>query len=144
MNRQKITVILVSALIIVTAVAGCITPQQKITNTYPQNNPSTSNPSSPIDFNNYAQMASESASTKTVAVIVSPDNSGLIWQGGPDISTITSWQAKLSDGTSLIESSSAPSVGQFDEFHEKIEGKYLLVTAKFSDGHEQVILATTV
>jgi hypothetical protein len=141
MNFRNIALIFLGAIIVLIVVSGCVTQNQQPANGYSQNNPSTNNPSPPFDVNKYVQMASESTSGKTVAVIVSPDRSGLIWQGGPDISSIISWEAKLSDGTVLIDSSSAPTAGQFDAFNENIEGKYLIVTAKFSDGHEQVILS---
>jgi hypothetical protein len=143
MNYKNITSIPICAIIIFIVVSGCVAPSQKTTGTYPQNNPSNSNPS-PIDVNHYAQIASESAAGKTVVVTLSPDKSGLLWQGGPDIASITSWEAKLGDGTRLVEGSSAPSVGQFDRFNENAEGEYLIVTATFSDGHQQVILTTLV
>jgi len=144
MNYKDIKLIPICAVILLIIISGCVTQDQKSTSPNTQNNPSKSNVQSPFDFSNYAQMVSESGTGKTVAVILSPDKSGLIWQGGPDISTIVSWEAKLSDGTILIQGSSAPSAGQFDGFNENIGGKYLIVTAKFSDGHEQVILSTIV
>jgi hypothetical protein len=142
MNHKIRRLVPIGAIIILLFVSGCVTQYQKPTSA--QNSPANSNSPSPIDVNHYAQVASESASGKAVVVTVSPDKRGLIWQGGPDISSIVSWEAKLGDGTSLAEGSSAPSVGQFDEFNEPADGNYLIVTATFYDGHKQVLLATVV
>jgi hypothetical protein len=144
MNHKDIKLIPICAAVILIIISGCVTQDQKSTSTYTQNNPPKSNAPSPFDYSNYAQVVSEIGTGKTVAVILSPDKNGLIWQGGSDISTIVSWEAKLSDGTILIQGSSAPSAGQFDGFNENIVGKNLIVTAKFSDGYEQVILSTIV
>jgi hypothetical protein len=134
---------LLGAVLAMAVLSGCSAPVQSNTGTSPQA-PSLINNQPPLDVNRYVQLASGSGTGKTVGVIVNPEKTGLIWQGGPDISAIVSWEAKLADGTVLTGGSSAPGIGQFDGFGEDIRGKYLIITARFSDGYEQVLLSTMV
>ncbi len=123
--------------------AGCSAPVQKNSGPTPQPSPLVNNPV-PLDVNRYVQMASGSTTGRTVGVIVNPEKTGLLWQGGPDMPAIVSWEAKLADGTVITEGSSPPATGQFDGFGEDIKGKVLIVTARFSGGYEQVLLYTQV
>lgn len=132
---------LLGAFIAMVIISGCSAPVQDNTSTSPPSPARINNPP-PLDVNRYAQMASGTG--KVVGVIVNPEKTGIIWQGGPDISAIVSWEAKLTDGTVLVSGSSAPGTGQSDEFGEDIRGKYLVITARFSDGYEQVLLSTIV
>ncbi len=143
MHLPAVRLIFFGMVIGVVIISGCSTPVQKNTAPAPQA-PSLVNNPPPIDVNQYVQLASGSGTGKMVGVIVSPDKTGIIWQGGPDMPAIVSWEAKLADGTVITGGSSAPAIGQFDGFGEDIQGETLIVTARFSDGHEQVLLYSRV
>ena len=143
MRLPVVRLILPGVVIAVLILSGCSAPGQQNTGSRPPSPAPVNNP--PIlDVNQYIQMASGSGTGKAVGVIVSPDTTGIIWEGGPDMMAITSWEAKLADGTVLAGGSAAPGIGQFNGFGQDIRGQFLIVTARFSDGHEQVLLSTRV
>jgi hypothetical protein len=141
--RLPVIRLLLGLVIAFVIISGCSTPYQNNPAPSPQAPSLLTNPP-PIDVNRYVQVASGSGTGKTVGVIVNPEKTGIIWQGGPDIAAIAEWEAKLADGTVIASGSSAPGIGQFDGFGEDIRGNYLIVTARFSDGYEQVLVYTQV
>ena len=123
--RYILFVVCVIFLVIVT---GCTTQTPHLTySTTPQVTKTTS-------------VTSSSGTNKSVGVSVS--KIGITWLGGRDMGKIVSWEAKSSDGSVKIQGTSAPLAGDFYYFNQDIEGKNITVTAKFSDGHEQVLLST--
>jgi len=90
-------------------------------------------------------LAGTTGSSKNVGLTVAQKtftngtNVGQItWQGGTDLPAMTSWVCKFSNGTA-IGSGTTQNVGDVSYTNASIVGERILITAKFTDGGEQVI-----
>ena len=88
-------------------------------------------------------LAGTTGASKNVALTMSLNatsgNGVITWQGGADLDQISSWEAKLEDGTQVASDTTHPNVGDVDETTTSVEGQRVLVTATFTDGATQVI-----
>jgi flagellin-like protein len=87
-------------------------------------------------------MAGTTSSAKNVGVIVTQKGTiaEATWQGGNDLNKIVSWTYSTDSGTTYATAiTTAPIVGQVNNLGTLTTPNRVIITAKFSDGGEQVI-----